>query len=124
MGQGCVAVVDPGEGSGGAAPPYFWTKLRPKGPKKYWGGGDRAFSPYFKVWIWHCVALVEEDKTEAGRVLGGLPPLFLDQTEAQRAKKKLGGRLGPPPLFQGLDLALCCFGGGRQSDRTFNAFYD
>ena len=23
MGQGCVAVVDPGEGSGGAAPPLF-----------------------------------------------------------------------------------------------------
>ena len=62
MGQGCVAVVDPGEGSGGAAPPYFWTKLRPKGPKKYWGG-----------------------------------------------------RPGLPPLFQGLDLALCCFGGGRQN---------
>ena len=99
MGQGCVAVVDPGEGSGGAAPPYFWTKLRPKGPKKYWGGGDRAFPPYFKVWIWHCVALVEEDKTEAGRVLGGLPPLFLDQTEAQRAKKKLGGETGPSPLI-------------------------
>ena len=101
MGQGCVAVVDPGEGSGGAAPPYFWTKLRPKGPKKN-GGGDWAFPPYFRVWIWHCVALVEEDKTEAGR-----------------AKKKLGGKPGPPPLFQGLDLALCCFGGGRQSGRTF-----
>ena len=102
MGQGCVAVGDPGEGSGGAAPPYFWTKLRPKGPKKNGGGGDRAFPPYFRVWIWHCVAFVEEDKTEAGG-----------------AKKKLGGKPGPPPLFQGLDLALCCFGGGRQSGRTF-----
>ena len=63
MRQGCVVVVDPGEGYGGAAP----------------------------------------------------PPLFLDQTEAQRAKKELGGRPGLPPLFQGLDLALCCFGGGRQN---------
>ena len=97
MGQGCVAVGDPGEGSGGAAPPYFWTKLRPKGPKKMGGGetgpsplisgsgsgtvlllwrktklrpegpkknwgGNRALPPYFKVWIWHCVASVEEDK--------------------------------------------------------------
>ena len=98
MRQGCVVVVDPGEGYGGAAPPpYFWTKLRPKGPKKNWGG-DQAFPPYFKVWIWHCVASVEEDKTEA-----------------RRAKKKLGGRPGLPPLFQGLDLALCCFGGGKQN---------
>ena len=63
MGQGCVAVVDPGEGS--------------------WGGCP--------------------------------PPLFLDQTEAQRAKKKLEGRPGFSPSFQGLDLALCCFGGGRQN---------
>ena len=47
----------------GGCPPYFWTKLRPKGPKKYWGGR----------------------------------------------------RPGLPPLFQGLDLALCCFGGGRQN---------
>ena len=83
MGQGCVAVVDPGKGSGGAAsPPYFWTKLRPKGPKKNWGGGHRAFPPYFKVWIWHGVALVEEDKTDAGR-----------------AKKKIGGETGPSPLI-------------------------
>ena len=82
MGQGCVAVVDPGEGSGGAAPPYFWTKLRPKGPKKKWGG-DRAFPPYFRVWIWHCVALVEEDKTEAGR-----------------AKKNWGGNRALPPYFK------------------------
>ena len=52
MGQGCVAVVDPGVGSWGGCPPppYFWTKLRPKGPKKNFRG-DRAFPPHFKVWI-------------------------------------------------------------------------
>ena len=32
-------VADPGERPGGAgSPPYFWTKLRPEGPKKFWGG--------------------------------------------------------------------------------------
>ena len=29
------AVGDPGEGPGGAAPPYFLTTLRPEGRKKY-----------------------------------------------------------------------------------------
>ena len=118
------------------------TKLRPEGPKKNWGG-DQAFPPYFKVWIWHCVASVEENKTEARRAKknwGGdraFPSYFKvwiwhgvalveeNKTEAGRAKKKIGGgRPGPPPLFQGLDLALCCLGRGRQSGRTFNAFYD
>ena len=28
------AVADPGEGPGGAGPPYFSTKMRPQGPKK------------------------------------------------------------------------------------------
>ena len=46
---------------------------------------------------------------------GGLaPPLFLDQNEARRAKKVLGGDRpplskgldDPPPLSQGLDPAL------------------
>ena len=31
-----IPVVDPGEG-----PPYFWTKLRPEGLKKFFGG-DRS----------------------------------------------------------------------------------
>ena len=33
-----LSVADLGEGPGGAAPsPYFWTKLRPEGPKKcFW----------------------------------------------------------------------------------------
>ena len=59
MGQGCVAVVDLGEGSGGGG--FF-------GPN--WG---------------------------------------------PRGQKKLEGRPGFSPSFQGLDLALCCFGGGRQN---------
>ena len=33
---------------------------------------------------------------------GPRPPLFLDQTEARRAEKNLGGGTGPP-LSQGLD---------------------
>ena len=33
---------------------------------------------------------------------GQASPLFLDQTEAQRAEK-LFGRPPPPPLFKGLD---------------------
>ena len=34
-----MPVADPGEGPS-PPPPYFWTKLRPKGPKKVCGGGD------------------------------------------------------------------------------------
>ena len=81
MGQGCVAVVDPGEGSGGAASPLFLDQTEAHRVKKNWGG-DRALPPYFKVWIWHCVASVEEDKTEAGRAKKNweadwaLPPYF------------------------------------------------
>ena len=33
----------------------------------------------------------------------GSPPLFLDQTEAQRAEKNFFGDLSPPPLSKGLD---------------------
>ena len=33
----------------------------------------------------------------------GLPPLFLDQTEAQKAKTNFGGRPLPPPFSKGLD---------------------
>ena len=33
-----TSVAVPGEGPGGPAPPYFYTKLRPEGPKKKnWG---------------------------------------------------------------------------------------
>ena len=30
-------VPDQGEGPGRRGPPYFWTKLRPKGPKNIFG---------------------------------------------------------------------------------------
>ena len=60
-----------------------------------------------------------------GRVLGGLPPSPYFWTKPRpTGPKKLGGRSGLPPLFQGLDLALCCFSGGRQSGRLFRALCD
>ena len=43
-----MPVADPGEGP--SSPPYFWTKLRPKGPKKVCGGGDHL-PPYLRVWM-------------------------------------------------------------------------
>ena len=46
----CEAVADPKEGPWGPDPPYFWTKLRPEGPKKI--GGRPPPTPY--LWIWHC----------------------------------------------------------------------
>ena len=48
MGQGCVAVVDLGEGSGGGG--AFLDQTEAQGAKKNWRG-DRAFPPHFKVWI-------------------------------------------------------------------------
>ena len=37
--RGVCKVADPGEGPGGPRPaPYFWTKLRPEEPKKFFGG--------------------------------------------------------------------------------------
>ena len=51
------SVEDPEEGPGGPCPPYFWTKLRPKGPKKLFlrpgGGPPPPPPPYPKVWIRH-----------------------------------------------------------------------
>ena len=47
----------------GLGPPYFWTKLRPKRPKKIFfktaaplisGSGWPEAPPYLKVWIRHC----------------------------------------------------------------------
>ena len=55
MGQGCVAVADPGEGPGPPLPLFL------DQTEKIWGG-EQALPPYFKVWIWHCVASVEENK--------------------------------------------------------------
>ena len=52
-----TAVVDLGKGHGESTPPSFLDQT-----EKIWGGGEQALPPYFKVWIWHCVASVEEDK--------------------------------------------------------------
>ena len=59
-------MADPGEGSGGPAPPYFQSKLRPEGPKKYLWRLLPLFSvsgwlpppptpplSYLKIWIRH-----------------------------------------------------------------------
>ena len=58
-----MAVADLGEVPEGAGPPYYLTRLRPKGPKKIiletapppylrvWMTGP---PPYLKVWIRHC----------------------------------------------------------------------
>ena len=32
---------------GGGPPPYFWTKLRPEGPIKFWGGGPPSPRAHF-----------------------------------------------------------------------------
>ena len=55
-------VADPGEGPRGPAPPYFWTKLRPKGSKNFFEETGpppyrrdwmTAPTPHLKVWIRH-----------------------------------------------------------------------
>ena len=43
-----VTVADPGEGLW-RPPPNFYTKLRPQGPKKFWG--VTAPPPYLRVWM-------------------------------------------------------------------------
>ena len=58
------SVADRGEGPGGPRPPYFQTKLRPEGSKKFFGDLPppppyqrvwmTAPPPYLKVEIWHC----------------------------------------------------------------------
>ena len=46
----------------GGCPPLFLDQTEAQRAKKKLGGGDWTLPPYFKVWIWHCVASVEEDK--------------------------------------------------------------
>ena len=67
-----LTVVDPGEGPGGPAPPYYSAKMRPVGPKKnilenappppppppYLGVWMTGPPTYLKVWIRHCVITV------------------------------------------------------------------
>ena len=48
---GWDSVADPGERPGEPALPYFWTKLRPEGPKKNSFGGRGP--SYRKIWIRH-----------------------------------------------------------------------
>ena len=56
-----VTVADLGKGLG-RPPPNFYTKLRPEGPKKFWGVTGPPYlrvwmtTPplHLKVWIWHC----------------------------------------------------------------------
>ena len=48
---GNFAVTDPGEGPGGPAPPYFRTKLRPDGPKKFFWRPAPPPPPYLRVWM-------------------------------------------------------------------------
>ena len=55
-----ITVADPGEGPRGSTPPYFWTKLRPEGPKKFFLETPPFLRvwmtpPYLKVWIRHCI---------------------------------------------------------------------
>ena len=51
QGGGCrkpSLAADPGEGPGGPAPSYFYTKLRPEGPKTFFW---RLPPPYLRVWM-------------------------------------------------------------------------
>ena len=43
------SVADPGEGPGGPGPPYFYTKLRPDGPKKIFL--RLSPPPYLRIWM-------------------------------------------------------------------------
>ena len=46
--QGSMA--DPGEGPGGPTPPYFYTKMKPEGPKKFFLSPPPPPS-YLRVWM-------------------------------------------------------------------------
>ena len=107
MGQGCVAVVDPGEGSGGAAFPYFWTKLRPKGPKK--NGGETGPSPLISG-------------SGSGTVL-----LWWRKTKLRpEGPKKNWGETGPSPLISrfGSGTVLLRWRKTKWQNIYFNAFHD
>ena len=47
-----IPVADPGEGPRGPTPPYFWTKLRPVGPKKFFLKLGPPFLPPPPLLIW------------------------------------------------------------------------
>ena len=47
-----MAVADLGEVPGEPDPhPYFWTKLRPEGPKKIFWRPPPPLPPYLRVWM-------------------------------------------------------------------------
>ena len=51
-------MADPGEGAGvGPGPPYFQTKLRPEGRKKFFDTTPFPLLPYLKVLILYCILL-------------------------------------------------------------------
>ena len=70
---------------------------------------DHSYSKYSSLYV-------SGGSREGARGRGGGPPLFLDQTEAQRAEKNLFGdslppylrvwMIGPPGLSEGLDPPL------------------
>lgn len=56
MGQDLWVAADPAtRGSGRSRevphPPYFWTKMRPEGPKQIFGGRLPPPFPYLRVWM-------------------------------------------------------------------------
>ena len=101
---------DPGEGPGGAAPPYFLTTLRPEGWKKFFffETGSPPFylrvwmtglPRYLKVWIPQRRGFVQGGIQRRG--LGGCPPYFLTRVRPEGRKKFLFLRPGPPLFISG-----------------------
>jgi len=85
-------VADPGEGPRGAGlPPYFQTKLRPEGLKKFFWRPRHTLSQGLDP----ALGLVEEPVVP-------WPPLFLGQIEIRRAKKNYF-RCRVPLSSQGLE---------------------
>ena len=56
------SVADPGEGPGGPGPPYFYTKLRPDGPKKIFLRLSPP-PPYLRIWMTTPPPLISRSKS-------------------------------------------------------------
>ena len=75
-------MADPGEGPGGPGPPsYFWTKLRPEGPKKTFFG-DRPPPPSKDLNL----ALLKTPSKKYGEGANPLGLTSLDQFPAKERK--------------------------------------